>query len=400
MLARTYLPAVIIVITWWAAPNSLHAQRVPVDRRVLGADTVKVLGRAGVRTLPANENIVQLRPGEYLVARLGDSATLKATAATIQWGLPIRLVGADEAGQRVTLKPVVEVAAGGLRIRPGTPLFTGEIQLGIEDEERPTESHSLGRSIRMLISAEADSTVPNRVAINHTNLPFTSVRIVALQPGDSVRVRIRSDFDPEGIDILVPVVRPQLSLRVTPQSIQGLGLETAALTVRALGMSQPESVVVSLTSDRGRLEPTLVALSSSGTGSALIRSSGIGTARIDGEADPMLPDTVSVEFVFPWAFGIAALLGGLIGGVIRYLTLKFQRVSKISWTGLTAHVALGTLAGFVIAVSYAVGINLLNVYPSATTGEALVFVIAALGAVGSGGIVSRMVPPPPKPTAP
>jgi hypothetical protein len=44
-----------------------------------------------------------------------------------------------------------------------------------------------------------------------------------------------------------------------------------------------------------------------------------------------------------------------------------------------------------VAVAYAVGINLLNVQPNATAGEALVFVLAALGALASSARLVKMV---------
>lgn len=106
----------------------------------------------------------------------------------------------------------------------------------------------------------------------------------------------------------------------------------------------------------------------------------------------MQPASITIAFAFPLAFLVSAFLGGLIGGIIRYVTLKMQHVEKILFMPLLVHVVLGVLAGFVTAVAYAVGINLLNVHPSATIGEALVFVIAALGAIASGTLVSRILP--------
>lgn len=392
-LERLLAPSLLLCS--FSLPLALHAQRIPVDRSLLRANDVRILSRTGIRTLPRSIQVAQLSPGEYLIARVGDTATVRASTATeIRWDLPLRMVGADGTGQRLTLRPVVEVGGGGLRMTPEKGGFAGEILIGIEDEEHPEESRPLGRTIRVLVTANADTTTPNGVSIDHTNLPFVSVRIVALRPGDSVRVRLRPEFDPTGIDLALPVVRPDLSLRASPEQIQGFGLETATLSIRADGIAITDSLAVTLSSNRSRPEPTIVWLGASGVTTALIRSSGIDTAIVRAEAAGMQPASVMLLFVTPWAFVIAALSGGLVGGVIRYITLKTQRVEKILFVPLLVHVLLGVLAGFVTAVAYAVGINLLNVHPTATVGEALVFVIAALGAVTSGTLVSRILPAP------
>jgi hypothetical protein len=51
----------------------------------------------------------------------------------------------------------------------------------------------------------------------------------------------------------------------------------------------------------------------------------------------------------------------------------------------------GIVAGLLVATAYAVGINLLNLQPKATTGEALVFVLAALGALASTARLVKMI---------
>lgn len=80
-------------------------------------------------------------------------------------------------------------------------------------------------------------------------------------------------------------------------------------------------------------------------------------------------------------------LGGTVGGVLRYAWLKAQKVKQITVVPLIWHALLGILAGLVVTTAYAVGINLLNLSPEATTGEALVFALAAIGALASGRVV-------------
>ncbi len=64
----------------------------------------------------------------------------------------------------------------------------------------------------MLVTGAADSITPSTVSLDHTNLPFQTVDIAARSPSNDVQVHIRSDFDPAGIELSVPVVRPVLSV--------------------------------------------------------------------------------------------------------------------------------------------------------------------------------------------
>lgn len=366
--------------------STLHAQRISVDRRIPGATEVKMLLRSGVRDVPQGVDFVQLRAGEFLFARVGATATSTTTPEQIRWNLPLRLIGADGAGERINLRPVVEIEGGGLRLDPTTGQFVGRIQIGIEDEDDPTESRPLGRTVRILVTADADSTIPGSAAIDHTNLPFALLRIVAARPGDSIRIRVRPDFDPTGVQLQVPVVRPQLTIRASPTRIQGLGLETADLAVRLEGIAIEDSLAVTLSANRSRPEPSIVWINRSATATALIRSNGIGTDSVVAEGPWFRPAFARIEFLIPWAFTGAALLGGLVGGIIRYLWQK----GKVSIGSLLLQILLGVLLGIVAAAAYAVGIRWRDVHPSATIGEAVVFVVAALGAWSSGRIAMRL----------
>ncbi len=53
--------------------------------------------------------------------------------------LPVRIVGTNAQGETLTLRPVVEVSGGGLRLLSGSG-FSGQIHIGLEDEERPTQT--------------------------------------------------------------------------------------------------------------------------------------------------------------------------------------------------------------------------------------------------------------------
>ncbi len=376
----------------------LLAQGLTVTRDKLGAEAselLHIIDSTGGHDLPPNIESVRLRAGQYAAARLSETpaeATSKTEDGNVRMQLPVRIVGTNAQGETLTLRPVVEVSGGGLRLLSGSG-FSGQIHIGLEDEERPTQTRPLGRSIQMLVTGAADSITPSTVSLDHTNLPFQTVDIAARSPSNDVQVHIRSDFDPAGIELSVPVVRPVLSVRASPRTIQGFGLETAELVVAARGAPGDRLPSVTLSSEKSRPEPPVVAIDpATGSGTATVRSSGVGAATVTAEAEGLQSTTETITFVFPWAFAIAALVGGLVGGLYQFIRKKSDEAKRINASGLAWHLVLGACAGFLGSVAYSVGLNLLPVglHPAATVGEALVFVTAGLCAAGSGTLVGKL----------
>lgn len=389
-LSHPLVLAVPVVASLFAC-EALHAQRVSVDLRNFQSSQLRMLDVNGVRQLATASPILQLRPGQYVIDQTGTAASVDTAGNRVRYSLPIRLVGADATGRRVSLRPVVEIEMGGLRVQPAQN-FSGSIRIGVEDETQGPPQ-PLGMAFQMLVTANADSVSPASVSVDHTNLPFDSVRIVALGPGDSVRVRVRPTFD-QAVELDIPVVWPIVTLDASPRRIQGFGLETAVLTLQANGLPPSMSVAVALNADRSRTEPSSVQLGAANVSTVVIRSNGIGIDSVAASGALLRSTPIAVEYVFPWAFLFASLLGGVVGGLIRYIVLKSKKTENIALIPLLVHVLLGVLTGLLTTVAYAVGINLLGVQPSATIGEALVFVISAFGAIASSRIVSLIVASP------
>jgi len=388
------LGACISGLSIW--PVVLQAQpSIRVTREAIEAAStsqLKVLSRTGIRTVPSHVESVQMQRGEYAAAHLDEALTSTSVGDSVRWQFPIRIIGTNSEGESLSLRPVVEVGGGGLRMISGSGEFGGQIHVGLEDERQPAQSRPLGRMIQMLVTGEAESIAPSAVAINHTNLPFLPVEIKARNPSDVITVRVRPEFDPEGINLPVPVVRPKLTVRASPRTIQGYGLETADLVIRVQGGPPNSSNVVTLVSEQSKPQPSIVAIDTeTGTANAVVRSIGIGSATVVAEGDGLLSAAEQIEFAFPWAFMISATAGGIVGGLVRFILLKARQVQKIHYVALLWHLVLGVGAGFLFAVAYAVGVNLFeNVHPDAKVGEALVFFIAGIGAVRSGRLVGKL----------
>ena len=91
-------------------------------------------------------------------------------------------------------------------------------------------------------------------------------------------------------------------------------------------------------------------------------------------------------------FLVAAAVGGLAGSVVREGHFKFSKKQAVAWSRALGNTLAGAVVGLIAAVAYAVGINLVNVKPAASGGEALVFVIAALGALGGTELLRKALP--------
>jgi hypothetical protein len=216
--------------------------------------------------------------------------------------------------------------------------------------------------------------------IDHTNLPYERVRVVALTPGDSVDVGIVIPALEARLEASIPVIQPELKLEASPRRIQGWGLDVATLTILYTGLIDRARVVV-LSSDRAVPEPARVTLDEAGTAEAALRSRSLGSATVRA-AGPALPAAeVIVDFTFPLAFLISALLGGVLGGLARGYQKRggVDPERRKSWW---YYVIAGTLLGLAATVAAAVGINLLPtpfVASFAAFNEAVVFVIAFIG---------------------
>ncbi|MGE4056674.1 MAG: hypothetical protein AB7F99_17935, partial [Vicinamibacterales bacterium] len=215
-----------------------------------------------------------------------------------------------------------------------------------------------------------------QVTVSHINLPFAEIAVTATNPAETLDVTVQANGTTERAMVSMPVRRPSLELSVTPRSVQGFGFESAQITVRTTGLSNPGGRVVTVSSDTGRLETTEIHLNDQGTGSTTLRSVSIGNAAVHASSPPLGAVDDTVRFAWPLALLASAAAGGLAGA---FLGLPKQAAGKRR-KGVPQALLVGVLTGFVVVALYAVGVNVLPVQPTATAGEALAFALAAVGA--------------------
>lgn len=290
----------------------------------------------------------------------------------------------DTRGRAVRLMPLVEIGGAGLQYDPRENAYTGVLHIMLLDADRPAATGTLPEEVVLEVTGEIESV--EAVRLRNINMPYHKVRIRVSRPrADTVHLRIIPTFDPLGGKLLpVPVRRPVLSLQVSPKRIAGLGLEVAELIV--MNPDNNDTIPVVLASLLAKPKPPQVRASREG-GVSRIRSSSIGVDTVSLVGGVYL-GSAEIHYIWPVAFLLAALFGGLVGGVLNALSTRRRRNRRI--IGFLA--AQGALTGAVGAILYAVGINVVGWAPDADYGEGLMFAVAFVCGLMGPRIFDRFLP--------
>lgn len=296
--------------------------------------------------------------------------------------LGYELTVAGTGGRAHRLRALVEVEGGGLRYDPARRAYVGTVVIGLVDEDNPGDVRPLGDSVYVQITGNVRSVRP--VLLDNVNFPFSQVELATDDPrADSVLVRVRPSFDPRGVPMWIPVQLARLTLQASPERLAGFGLEKSELIIHSPGV---DSIPVTIASQRGKPRPNRLWVTATG-GVAQLRSAGVGDDVVTVMSGPYT-GRIRLRYHWPVAFLLAALLGGLVGGVLNALsTNRKSDVRTIGFLGVQ-----GALTGLMAAVLYAVGINVLNWAPDAEYGEALMFALAFIGGLMGPRIFDRFLP--------
>lgn len=363
-------------------PSPAATERVTLRLDHVPVAAYVVSGKTPPRTVDLVNAPVRLTPGELLVTKSSEKAIFLPPSAATREGakrllLPYEMRFLETSGEVRTSRVVAEIAGGGLRVAAKGVTFSGELFVELEDTMDRTATYPLPQPAELLVTAPVDRVSPPVFTIDRTN-QWKPVRLEAAHPRDPVTVKIRVSSDKSGLEFDVPVLRPQLALRVSPPRVYGLGLETAVISVLANDLPDPSGRGVTLSASRGRLGATELKLDETARASTEIRSIGIGQAVIEAVSPPLVDaKSDNLEFVWPIWFLVGAVLGGATGATLRRAQAKSKSASHPR--GWTSDLLLGVLAGLAAAVLYAIGVNVFGVTLTATAGEALVFGLAVLG---------------------
>jgi hypothetical protein len=355
-------------VTAASPPQKVKLETIPGEKTVVSGDLM-------MRKIAASSKDAELKMNEYVVARWASKDEKIPPIAAREgsaWKAGFGFIGINRAGQEVRFRPVIE-AAGGLALTGSGSSFQGRIFVGLRDNTDAAAAYALPQPVSLLVSGPADELTPRQLNIDHTNLPFTEVAIGARDPADPFDLSLIAAGTSERATVSLPVIRPKVELLPMRSRIQGLGLETSTISIRAVGVPDPGGRVVIVTSDFASVDPTQVQLDERGVGTTTVRSVSFGKASINAESPPLASAAVPVYFSWPIAFLLASVIGGLLGAALARLQSSGKKRS------LRVVLIRGVLTGILMVALYAIGVNLLPIHPTATAGETLAFAVAAVG---------------------
>jgi hypothetical protein len=256
--------------------------------------------------------------------------------------------------------------------------FRGALLILLDDPSQEARTRELTAPVEVSITG-AESVAPQRVLLDHTNLPPDTVRLAESSPLDSVRLSIRTAVNTRGYDAYVPVM-PALTIGPKERSIQGWGMQSVELRIGVKGASRTVPVNVSVETSLGSLDPSTVPVSADRPAAVALRSEGLGRAVVVASAPGFTEARGEYHYDFPLRFFAFALVGGLVGALVTYM----RRRQRKEEPDLRVHLVGGILWGVVVSLAYGVlGLSLLEfaVPGGQPFSEGLVFVVSALGAL-------------------
>ncbi len=194
---------------------------------------------------------------------------------------------------------------------------------------------------------------------------------------DSVDIRIITNSAPRGYTHYIRV-NPILTLKTNQSKVQGIGIQEAKVIVQFRGSSSGNKEQVTVSSSVGEVEPDSFILGYNEAKTVKVRSQGLEdiflTASTTSSNQYAISDsnTINIRQVFPFMFLGFALIGGILGVVIR---VGFEGVKKFPLRMMGGWILMGLMGSLAY---YVLGINLLGLEVSATFNEFAVLTFSTL----------------------
>jgi len=201
---------------------------------------------------------------------------------------------------------------------------------------------------------------------------------------DAVELGLRQMGEAGSMAEMAPVI-PYIHITSDKTGIQGYGIATARVNISLVGSSTAPPVQVSLRSDKGHLEPETVTLSGAEpVQTVTLRSSGTGNTVVSASVAGFITTAQTIRFGFPWSFLVSALIGGIIGTLIRIFGMRKEGFNVLSFIA-------GVLAGLLVALAYwGIGLNLLGLNINIDfMNEVAVLVLSALGGIAGAAKIGK-----------
>jgi hypothetical protein len=222
-------------------------------------------------------------------------------------------------------------------------------------------------------SNEVSSINPDALKIDHLNIPSTKIALAADMVRDSAEIKVITVSNPNGYTTFLKVT-PRLVISTNQTTLQGLGVEQVPVNVMFKGSSSSDSVTVKFSPLKGVVTPNSISVHYNTPATVYLRSDGLGNSNLSATTS-IYPNSnlLIFKYTFPWLFLLAAIGGGLVGSVAKYLIVAKNNQSVLK------PIAGGILIGIIGAVAYyGLGINLLGVSLSPALNALAVFALGGL----------------------
>ncbi len=225
-----------------------------------------------------------------------------------------------------------------------------------------------------IVSTEVSSILPGHLQIPHLNLPSSTVELIADHVSDSAQVKVITTSNPDGY-ITYLKVEPTLEILTNVTTLQGYGIQKIPVDVRFFGSNSSGSATVNFTVGKGTVSPNSIDVSYNRPSTVYLSSEGTGEVRLSAYTNNLQSNDLNFKYIFPWAFLVASVLGGLLGGLAKFYFNGQRRKFP------TKLILGGILVGLIVAIAYYfLGINLAGLSISAGLSEIAVLGLSALGA--------------------
>ena len=357
----------------------LPRPRIPPDVvRALDEARVAQLLRVDGRNTVALTSAAEFRTGETYGVSIDDTLRIVQNSTFFSgdsfgavYAIPERYFTALDEGEPEPAAP--EFSSTPFRYDAVDGVFRGSVGIVLVGEP---SAPSLSNPVMVQVSAGVDHVDPDEVLIQHTNLPITRVELRDANPVDSVSVRVLTSSNLAGYPTRIPV-EAALVIEGGSRQLQGWGVGTTrfAVLVRGTSRAPPTDVAVSLDGD-GSVSPERFSIAPGSTQIVHVRSDGLSGARVTLSSS-YAPASVALDYHVPLRFLLFALVGGLVGALLRVLRIDDARNRRY-----LRNLLGGVAWGAIVAAAGVLGLNLLA--PTVLPGpldvgnEIAVFVVSAL----------------------
>ncbi|MBI5849713.1 MAG: hypothetical protein HZB39_01525 [Planctomycetes bacterium] len=377
---------VTLVITSALFAGDLAGQRIavrrdaldPALRRAFDAGHLRELRRETSTTpsVDADRTTLRIDPRAMLIAR---DETVGSARLDGELLLPFHIgVVTDPPGaaEPVVLDLRPKVASSGAFV-PANGAFRAELIVSLVATDSGADV-ALPSPVELTVVVEGGEAKPNVLKFESLGQAQT-VSLTIPTARDDVTVTVDlSRLDATPFQLVLSTRRGKLTLSATPKEILGYGLGTATILIEADELV-PANSAIGLEADSGTLDPLRPTLDDQRGATATLRSDGLGACIVRAPRWDEPPGSASTTIVFtpPIVFFVFALLGGVLGSALRVFRLRKQR----AWGRA---IAVGTLAGLLGAILWALGLRVLTLDFTPATSEFAAFGISALVGLGFG----------------